>query len=1347
MRRQLHDDCGERRRLKERETIMHATEPEKQCLHELFESQEDSRAAETAIICDCGTFTYQDIERRANKLAHHLMKRGVRPGAFVGLYFKRSEKSIIAMLAVLKSGAAYVPIDPQFPVERIRYILDNANVSVLITDPALAENAGSFFKGTTIVMGRDERLFENEPSTRISRKESGVTPEDLCYIIYTSGTTGRPKGVMTRHRNVVSFTRAFNDACGVTCRDRVYHGFSLGFDGSVEEIWMAFAHGAALVVGPSDIAHDAHEVARLLTDKKVTYFSTVPTFLSMIDTDLPSVRLLIVSGEQCPAELAEKWSNHGRCMLNVYGPTETTVNTTVARCAPGKKITIGKPLRGYEVHIRDAQGKPVASGETGELFIGGTGVSCGYMNNPEMTAKHFISDPLALSPNAQVLYRTGDLVHYNEENELVFLGRIDTQVKIRGYRIELAEIESVLLELPSVRSAAVKVYERDGLQGIAAFVVRKDKAEELNVEAIAGFLHDRLPVYMVPSFLDALSQLPVLTSGKIDRSRLPEPKTPLRKSNKNIVRPATGTERKLAGIWERMFAVSPVSVEDDFFLDYGGYSLLAVQMISQVRNELKREITVRDVYRHSTIRKLADHIDASRNSTVDTRDAGAQDPPKRSSREVFQSIPRLVRFGCCGLQALSLYGLYALGTIPLAAILVLYLKLSQGSISLQTVAVIAAAFGIAGFPALLGTSILAKWLIIGRYVPGTYPVWGWYYFRWWLVTRLQTISGMGFLAGTPFLNWYLRLMGAKVGKNCIIASSQCYIFDLLSIGSNTSICAESQLLGYRVEDGLLNIGSVSIGDDCFVGISSALGLNTRMENAALLDDLSLLPDGQAIPSGESRRGSPCRPAQVSVPAMRTDARKRVRPALCAILHLGALYAVELFLLLASLPTLLVAVLAYRVDNLALWIGLVVCALPLYEITFCLLLVLVKRMVLGRAKPGVHQVGGWRYVRVWYIDALLNVSRFVVLPVYTTLYYLPWIRMLGAKVGARAEFSVISQIMPDLTIVDEESFLADGSIIGGIRFYNGLFQLETTRIGRRTFVGNSAVIPTGSTLGDHCLIGVTSAPPYEHGVLPDKTEWLGSPSFMLPHRKKVEGFSEASTFRPTKKLYAHRLFVDALRILIPSMIEIAGVILLFALLDCAYLTLPLYAFLAISPLVTCAVALIMAVAVVGVKNLAIGRFTPVIKPLWSPYVWFNEMVNGAYEAIAAPVITMFFGTPFIAWYLRLLGCKIGKHAFIETALFGEFDLVHIGDYAALNSNTIIQNHLFEDRIFKASAITIGDECSTGNMSVVLYDSIMGQGSSIGPLSLVMKGGELPPGSAWTGIPAEKDDPSLQRSVQT
>ena len=1306
------------------------------CLHELFEFQADYRKTSPAILCGDAAFTYEDVEKRANRLAHSLKKHGARPGMFIGIYFDRSEKPLIAILAVLKAGAAYVPIDPQFPLERIRYILANTNAAILLTERALSDAAPSFFEGTTIVIDADSGAIGNEPFARISRNESGVTPDDLCYIMFTSGTTGRPKGVMTRHRNVVGFASSFNEICALSPADRVYQGFSLGFDGSVEEMWMAFSNGAALVVGTPDVVRYGNEVARLITEKNVTYFSTVPTFLSMISEDLPTVRLLVVSGEQCPAELVEKWAYNGRRMLNVYGPTETTVNATAAQCAPGKKISIGKPLIGYDIHILDEKQSPVAHGETGELYIGGVGVSCGYMNSPDSTKKSFVPNPLKGSDPGVVLYRTGDLVRYNEENELIFLGRIDTQVKIRGYRIELSEIESVLLEHPMVQSAAVKVHERSGLKELAAFIVVKEKSGPLDAGDIGALLHKRLPAYMIPAYLDVLAELPTLINGKINRVRLPEPKTPLRRTRRTITAPGTFMEQSLLQVWKKLFKISPMSVEDDFFLDLGGYSLLAAQLISLIRKELNSEITLRDIYQYSTIKKLAVHITAKNALNMREAETTPTRSQLQSSRAVFDSIPRYVRWGCTVLQGISLYGLYVLGTIPFIALFMLYIAFTKGTFPLHTMVAAIFAIGILGYPTMLSISIITKWLVIGRYKPGAYKVWGWYYFRWWLVTRVQILSGVGFLAGTPLINRYFRLMGAKVGRDSIINTPQCYMFDLLTIGNNTSICSESQLLGYRVEDGLLKIGSITLGDDCFVGISSALGLDTTMENGAMLDDLSLLPDYQVIKKNESRSGSPCRPAKVSVPTASAGKKVPRRPFLFGLLHICGLYCVELFMLLASLPTLVIAFWAYTVDSIYLWIALIMCAIPLYEISFCLLLVFVKKLVVYKAKPGTYPLHSLYYLRNWYIDALLNLSRFIVLPVYTTLYYLPWIRMLGAKVGVRAEFSVISQIVPDVTIIGEESFMADGSIIGGMRMYNGLFQLAQTRIGRRTFLGNSAVLPVGRALGDNCLIGVLSAPPVGQEETSQGTEWLGSPSFILPHRQKVEGFSEETTFRPTKKLYTQRLLVDALRICIPSIIEIFGIISLFGLLDVAYLFLPMWVFFVVSPFISCFVVMLLALCVVGVKNLLMGQYTPVIMPLWSPYVWLNEVVNGAYEAIAAPVISLFFGTPFIAWYLRLLGCKIGKHAFIETALFGEFDLVEIGDYTALNNNTIIQNHLFEDRIFKASKLTIGDECSTGNMSVVLYDSHMQQGSAIGPLSLLMKSEVLPPFSKWTGIPVEK-----------
>jgi non-ribosomal peptide synthetase-like protein len=326
--------------------------------------------------------------------------------------------------------------------------------------------------------------------------------------------------------------------------------------------------------------------------------------------------------------------------------------------------------------------------------------------------------------------------------------------------------------------------------------------------------------------------------------------------------------------------------------------------------------------------------------------------------------------------------------------------------------------------------------------------------------------------------------------------------------------------------------------------------------------------------------------------------------------------------------------------------------------------------------------------------------------------------------------------PDLLTAGDASFFADGCFLGGRRSYGGRFELRPNRVGSKSFVGNSAILPPGAGLGDHCLLGVLSSPPEASETTPDGTDWLGSPAFPLPNRQKVAGFDESRTFRPTPGLYAQRALIDACRILIPItslalIIGLGGAALLLS-----YEHYGPGIMLAAAPLLGTSLAALAVAAVVALKWMVMGKFKPVIVPLWCPYVWLNEMVNGAYETMMAPVVSLCFGTPFAAWLLRLLGCRIGRYNFIATSLFSEFDLVQIGDCVALNSGAVIQNHLFEDRIMKSSDLRIDDGCSVGNMSVVLYDSHMQHGAVLGPLSLLMKGEIVPPATRWHGIPTVK-----------
>ena len=638
-------------------------------------------------------------------------------------------------------------------------------------------------------------------------------------------------------------------------------------------------------------------------------------------------------------------------------------------------------------------------------------------------------------------------------------------------------------------------------------------------------------------------------------------------------------------------------------------------------------------------------------------------------------------------------------------------------------------------PVLLVISILAKWMIIGRYKPGKYPLWGGYFFRWWLVSRFQAFSGVGALAGTPLMPIYFRLMGAKVGKNCTLDSAMCSAWDLVTIGEDTSIGADTQYTGYRVENGMLILGRVDIGSRCFLGIHSALGLNVRMEDDSRLDDQSLLPDNQVAERGQSYRGSPADKAEVQVtePSGQMKDRTRARRILYGLIHFLALEAMALVFIPPMIPFLVLWAVAFLKYGIMSGLASLVVSVPLGVVSTCLFIASVKRFLLRRLKPGVYPVESIGYVHKWLSDGLMRYSRGVLLPLYTTLYFPPWLRLMGAKIGARAELSTVWNFAPELVDVGEESFFADGSIIGGKRFFRGSFEIAMNRIGKRSFVGNSAILPVGSSLGNGCLLGVQSIPPASSKCTPDGTEWLGSPAFSLPHRPKVGNFDNSVTFRPTKKLYFQRAIIDALRILIPGYIGLSSAILGVFALYYSYVYFGIPGVFAVAPITGVVLSVYAALLVIALKWIVMGRFKPEIKPLWSMYVWLNEMVNGAFESVMAPAIAFFMGTPFVSPLLRLIGCKIGKHAYIESILFSEFDLVEIGDYSALNAGSIVQTHLFEDRIMKSSRVKISEGCSVGNMAVILYDSEMQKGSILGPLSLLMKGETLASGVRSHGIP--------------
>lgn len=1305
-------------------------------IHDYFERQVDLRPHHHALECEDGVLTYAQLERAANKIAHFLRSRRIRPEDLVGIYLPKSTNLFAAILGVLKAGAGYVPIDPQTPIERIAQIAGDANLSIVLTNETLSElvqpsvTCCAFFP-----LDREWPDVDRFPATRPA---ATATASDICYVIYTSGSTGRPKGVVLEHRNVVNFIEALEGSYGVTRDDRIYQGFSVAFDASVEEIWAAFSLGGTLVVPQEDIARSPEQAAAFINTKAITYFSTVPTFLSLITDDLPRVRLLVLGGEPCPAPLVAKWATPTRRMLNTYGPTETAVVATLFDCVAPNIVTIGRPLPGYVCHVVGEDSQEAKVGEVGELYIGGMSVARGYMNLSEMTDRQFVPNPFpSTAAKAPRLYRTRDLVRTRPDGTLEFIGRNDDQVKIRGYRIELSEIESVLLEHPSVRAAAVLVHERGSFKEIAAYIVPAGNFGALQKRSLALALSNRLPEYTLPKYLEVLDALPRTTSGKVDRKALPAPENALVLQERPFVAPEDDLESKIAEVWQAQLNTGPISVDADFFRDLKGNSLLAAHVVTELRTRLGTlHVSVKDIYECRTVRDVARRLSKTMPSTDASRDNEASLPTETVFKQPIH-VNLVTRWFCVLLQTLALTIYYSVLSAPLVFSILICERVYAGHMSFAAAGGILTIVGFATWPTWLAISIAVKWLAIGRYRAGRYPVWGLYYFRWWLVSRFQTLGWPEMFVGTPLMSVYYRAMGARVGKNCSIGTSLCSAFDLVSIGNDSSISSDAQLLGYRVENGWLMLGRVDIGAECFIGMHSAIGLNVKMHDRSCIDDHSQLPDGAVLEQGEEKGGSPLADAIVFRPETANGRPVKSRPLLFGLLHLGLIYAMGYFLIASILPSLLLVLVALvRFGPVAAILAVFVAA-PLATVWYATLTILVKRLIIRRIKPGVFPLASTRYLQYWFLNYLMRNTRQLLLPLYATVFLPPFLRLMGAKIGKDVEISTITNVIPDLLEVDDGCFLADACIVGGDRIYRGLVELRKNKIGRRTFIGNSALVPGGANVGSDSLIGVMSKTPAAYTETPDGTRWLGSPSFEVPKAKNPSCFLESETYRPKLSSRCYRTFLDTIRILLPSLFMATDLLTFSAVVLVLDQVFPLWSVLLAAPLAGLYLSLTTIVWVARIKTLLIGRFEPTVKPLWCSFVWLNEIVNGIYETAAATALAPLMGTPYISVYLRKMGCRIGRWVFLETTLFSEFDLVEIGDYAALNMGCTVQTHLFEDRVMKSDRLKIGAGCSIGNMAVVLYGTEMQAGSTLAPLSVLMKGEVLPPRTRWRGIPSEPD----------
>jgi amino acid adenylation domain-containing protein len=560
-----------------------------------------------AVVGASGSLTYSGLESRSNEVARRLLLLGVCPEVVVAVCMSRSPEAIVAALGVLKAGGAYLPLDPQWPVDRLAYILNDARPGVLVTNSCLTETLASE-SWRTIAFDTDlaftDRILETP--------DVDLSPENLAYVIYTSGSTGRPKGVEIRHLSLGNLIRWHQSSFAVIAADRATHLASVGFDASVWEVWPYLTAGASVFVVSDEVRNRPGCLRDWLTAQEITV-SFVPTPLceELIQLQWPtktSLRLLLTG--------ADRLNHYPRAnlpfqLVNNYGPTECTVVATsgpvMNDCRPDRVPAIGRPIHNTRVYVLNDNLEPVTAGEAGEIHIAGLSLARGYRNHPELTAEKFIPNPFSTEPGSR-LYKTGDIGRFLPDGQLAFLGRKDEQVKIRGYRVEPAEIVSVLNQHPSVRTSLVVAREPSpGDRSLVAYIVLRTDTRPSAAELRKHF-QSRLPEYMVPAFFVVMPELPLGTNGKIDRAALPDVSDADVLSDDGYAPPRTPVEQRIARIVALLLQIEQVGVNDNFFL-LGGNSLLGTQLITRIAETFDINLTLRTVFDNPTVRELSTQVE------------------------------------------------------------------------------------------------------------------------------------------------------------------------------------------------------------------------------------------------------------------------------------------------------------------------------------------------------------------------------------------------------------------------------------------------------------------------------------------------------------------------------------------------------------------------------------------------------------------------------------------------------------------------------------------------------------------------------------------------------------------
>lgn len=1264
--------------------------PEPRTLIDVLRATVDAHADSPALDDGSVSLTYRELFDAVRGAAAGLAAVGIGPGDRVGVRIPSGTAELYtAILGVMAAGAAYVPVDVDDPDERAATVFREAGVARVLTEGDLA------------ILTR----------TRATPTEPSVT--DDAWIIFTSGSTGAPKGVAVTHRSAAAFVdaeaRMFLQDEPLGPGDRVLAGLSVAFDASCEEMWLAWGHGACLVPAPRALVRTGMDLGPWLVAQRITVISTVPTLAGLWRSEeLAGVRLLIFGGEACPPELAARLVGDGREVWNTYGPTEATVVACGALLTGEGPVRIGHALDGWDLAVVGPDGVHVAEGEVGELIIGGVGLAR-YLDAAKDAEKYAGVETLGW----ERAYRSGDLVRYEAEG-LLFQGRADDQVKVGGRRIELGEVDSALLALPGVASAAAAVRRTPAGTAVLVGYLVPEPGADIDLAASREALRGVLPAALVP-LLAPVEQIPTRGSGKVDRDALP---WPLARPDDDAP-PAAGlsdTARWVAQRWTAALGVAVAGPKDDFF-DAGGGSLVAAQLVSALRERFPT-VTVADVYENPRIGDLARTLDEFEPVTVSDQRVVRPTPLRTQVIQTMLAVPLSLLVGLRWLTWL------------LAADAVL-----RTATNATWVPVVA---GVWWWVALgwlvlisplgrMGTTVIVARGLLRDLKPGWYARGGSVHLRIWFAESWAAAAGSENLSCSPWTAAYARALGATVGKDVDLHTPP-PVTGMLRLGNGCSVEPEVDLRGHWLDGDILKVGRIRIDKRATVGTRSTLGPGTRIGQGAEIAPGSAVL--KSVPPGELWTGSPAvfdGPAPGQWPAERAPRGRRW----VAVYGLTAA-------LLAALPVVAalcgLLVVGFSVRDSAGWwdaAGDALKAVPLGALTMVLVLLLVTlvsvRLLGVGLREGYHAVRSRHGWQVWATQRLMDDARTTLFPLYSSTATPLWLRALGADIGRDVEASTALMI-PSLTSVGDGAFLADDTLIGSYELGRGWLRVERSKVGKRAFLGNSGMIAPGRAVPKRGLVAVLSATP--EGARAG-TSWIGSPPTKL---RRVAGEGDDSrTFEPPTRLRVARAVVELCRI-VPVICTFGLGVLVLLVLQAALDQWGLAAAAAVSWLVVLGAAALACALATAAKWALVGRLKPGDHPLWSSFIWRNELADTFLESVAVPWLgPATIGSPALTVWMRTLGARIGRGVWCETYWLPEADLVRLGDASTVNRGCVLQTHLFHDRVMSMDTVVLGQGASLGPHGVVLPAASLDDGASVGPASLVLRGDSIPAGSRWTGNP--------------